>query len=234
MLKLIKPKRISDQVFEQLKDLIFRGHFKPGEKLMTERELAENLGVSRPTVREAINKLVVLRMVEHRQGQGTFVNVPASMADNPLVALMKEQDVTLEDLLEVRLGLECNAAALAAGRATEEDVLELESSLQAMRDAAREGKPGSDADISFHMAIAYASKNAVQVHIMRNLYDLLFYGITENLQQLYTEPVNSDRLLDQHTEIFHAIRNHDSNGTFDAMKRHISFVLDFFNELKKK
>ena len=83
MLTPIKPKRISDLVFEQLRDLIFKGRIKPGEQLMIERELAENLGVSRPTVREAINKLVALRLIEHRQGQGTFVVSPAA-EKNPL------------------------------------------------------------------------------------------------------------------------------------------------------
>lgn len=234
MLKPIRPKRISDQVFEQLKDLIFRGHFKPGEKLMTERELALSLGVSRPTVREALNKLVAIRLLEHRQGQGTFVNFPAGTAgDNPLTALMDVHDVSLEDLLEVRLGLECNAVALAARRATEEDIHELEQSVEDMIEAVNEGKLGSDADISFHMAIAYATKNAVQVHIMRSLYDLLFYGIKENLQHLYSDIHNIDKVLQQHTDILNTIRNRDSDGAFDAMKGHITFVLDFFKEYKK-
>ena len=72
-LKPIQPKRISDQVFDQLRELIFRGDYQPGQKIMTERELAEALNVSRNSVREAINKMVTLRFLEQRQGQGTFV-----------------------------------------------------------------------------------------------------------------------------------------------------------------
>ena len=129
MLKPIKPKRISDQVFEQLRDLIFRGHFKPGEQLMTEREMAGTLGVSRPTVREAINKLVAMGLLEHRQGQGTFVNPAVFTADkNPFAAMITDREISLIDLLEVRLGLECNAVAMAANRATDEDILDLERS----------------------------------------------------------------------------------------------------------
>jgi GntR family transcriptional repressor for pyruvate dehydrogenase complex len=231
MLKPIKPKRMSDQVFEQLKDLIFRGHLKPGERLMTERELAQNLGVSRPTVREAINKLVAVQLLEHRQGQGTFVNVPNAETDgNPLAAIINGQDVSLMDLLEVRLGLECNAVALAARRATDEDVREIEKSVQEMAVAVGNGNLGSDADITFHMAIAYATKNTVQIHIMKSLYDLLFYGIRENLQHLYTEPINLDKVLQQHTEILNAIRQRDPDEAYAAMKRHISFVQDHFKE----
>jgi GntR family transcriptional regulator, transcriptional repressor for pyruvate dehydrogenase complex len=231
MLKPIKPKRMSDQVFEQLKDLIFRGHLKPGERLMTERELAQNLGVSRPTVREAINKLVATHLLEHRQGQGTFVNPPNAGADkNPLAAVINGQDASLMDLLEVRLGLECNAVALAARRATEEDVREIEKSVREMAAAVGEGSLGSGADISFHMAIAYATKNVVQIHIMKSLYDLLFYGIRENLQHLYTEPMNLSKVLQQHTDILNAIRERDPEEAYAAMKRHINFVQGYFKE----
>jgi GntR family transcriptional repressor for pyruvate dehydrogenase complex len=231
MLKPIKPKRMSDQVFEQLKDLIFRGHLKPGERLMTERELAQSLGVSRPTVREAINKLVAMHLLEHRQGQGTFVNVPTAGADrNPLAAVINGHDASLMDLLEVRQGLECNAVALAARRATDEDIREIEKSVREMEAAVGDGSLGSDADISFHMAIAYATRNVVQIHIMKSLYDLLFYGIQENLQHLYVEPTNLDKVLKQHTDILNAIRQHDPDEAYAAMKRHISFVQDHFKE----
>lgn len=234
MLKPIKPKRMSDQVFEQLKDLIFRGHLKPGERLMTERELAQNLGVSRPTVREAINKLVAVHLIEHRQGQGTFVNPPNAGVDkNPLAAVINGQDISLMDLLEVRLGLECNAVALAAQRATEEDMRELEKSVQEMMVSIKEGNLGSDADITFHMAIAYATKNIVQIHIMKSLYDLLFYGIQENLQHLYTEPMNLDKVHQQHVDILEAIRRRNPDEAHAAMKRHINFVQDHFKERGK-
>lgn len=229
MLKPIKPKRISDQVFEQLKDLIFRGHLKPGEQLMTERELAQALGVSRPTVREAINKLVAIRLLEQRQGQGTFVNSPANIDRNPLSAVMGGEEVRLEDLLEVRLGLECNAVALAARRATDDDIRELEKSLAEMAADIAEGRLGTDADVSFHMAIAYASKNTVQVHIMRSFYNLLFYGIKENLLRLYSSPDDLKRIISQHTAIVEAVRRHNPEGAFDAMRNHIRFVLDFFS-----
>ncbi|MGA7878018.1 MAG: FadR/GntR family transcriptional regulator [Desulfoferrobacter sp.] len=231
MLKPIKPKRISDQVFEQLKDHIFKGHFKPGEQLMTERDLAQVLGVSRPTVREAMNKLVNLGLVEQRQGQGTFVSSPAdNQRKNPLAAVINGQDASLLDLLEVRLGLECNAAALAAQRATEEDIRNLKESLQRMIEEIEQGDLGTNADVSFHMTIAYATKNVMQIYIMKSFYDLMFYGIEENLRSLWTEPGNQEKIIRQHTEIFEAIRRHDSSAAYEAMLQHISFVVDFFKE----
>ncbi|MHC1744224.1 MAG: FadR/GntR family transcriptional regulator [Syntrophobacteraceae bacterium] len=229
MFKPIKPKRISDQVFDQLKDLIFRGHLKPGEKLMTERDLAQSMGISRPTVREAINKLVAMGLLEHRQGQGTYVASPADSSDkNPLAVVMEGHDATLVELLEVRLGLECNAVSFAARRATEEDVQELESCLNQMESDISGGRLGSSADVAFHMAIAFATQNKVQIHIMRSFYNLLFYGIKENLERLYSDPGNLGKVIAQHAAIVDAIRRHDPDGAHEAMKQHIVFVMEFF------
>lgn len=233
MFKPIKPRRISDQVFDQLRDLIFRGHLKPGEKLMTERDLAQSMGISRPTVREAINKLVAMGLLEHRQGQGTYVASPADASDrNPLAVVMEGHDATLVELLEVRLGLECNAVSFAARRATDEDVRELELCLEKMASDIAAGGVGSNADVAFHMAIAFATKNKVQIHIMRSFYNLIFYGIKENLERLYTDPENLRKVIDQHAGIVDAIRRHDPEGAHEAMKQHIVFVMEFFQSQK--
>jgi len=230
MLKPIKPKRISDLVFEQLRDLVFKGHLRPGDRLMTERELAESLGVSRPSVREAINKLAALGLLENRQGQGTFVLPPTEK--NPLAPIVDGEDISLVDLLEVRLGLECNSAMMAARRATEQDLLDLEKSFEEMEAEIREGGLGTSADVTFHMVIAYATKNIVQIHIMKNLYDLLFHGIKENLHHLYTDTSNLVKVVEQHKAVARAIRERDPDQAYQAMKTHITFVLDFFKNYR--
>lgn len=229
-LKPIKPKRISDQVFDQLRELIARGELKPGDQLMPERDLSVAMDVSRTTIRNAINKLVVLGLLEHRQGQGTFVRMPDSRDNNPLAAAMKADNATLEDLLEVRMGLECNAASLAAYRAVEEDIRFLEKSLEEMKKEVMSGRLGTEADVSFHMAISYATKNPVQIHIMRDLYDLLFYGIKENLSHLYESEERIQIILRQHTQILNAIQKRRPDQAFEAMKTHIKYVLNFFRE----
>jgi len=229
-LKPIKPKRISDQVFDQLRELISRGEIKPGEQLMPERELAVAMDVSRTTIRNAISKLVIMGFLEHRQGQGTFARSPDARENNPLAAAMQSQDATLENLLEIRMGLECNAAAFAAQRAVAKDIQFLEKSLEEMRKEVKAGGLGTEADVSFHMAISYATKNPVQIHIMRDFYDYLFYGIRENLSHLYQKPEQIRDILSQHTEIVKAIRNRDTERAFDAMRHHIIYVLDFFRE----
>jgi GntR family transcriptional regulator, transcriptional repressor for pyruvate dehydrogenase complex len=231
MLKPIKPKRISDLVFEQIRDLIFKGDLQPGDKLMTERELAENLGVSRPTVREAINKLVALRLLEHRQGQGTFVNSPSLLTESNPLGIMDGQDVSVTDMLEVRLGLECNAVMMAARRATSEDIRDMEKNLQTMITEIKEGGLGSTGDVSFHMALAYSTKNIVQIHIMKSFYDYLHYGIKESLQQLYADPANLQKMIEQHSSVIQAIRERNPEAAYEAMRQHITFVLEFFKHL---
>lgn len=227
-LKPIKPKRISDQVYDQLRELIFRGEFKPGEKILTERELSKVLNVSRTSVRDAINKLVVMGLLEQRQGQGTFVRSPESI-ENPLLAeAMESQDATLEDLLEVRMGMECNAAALAAQRAVEKDIAFLEKSLHEMRSEIDRGRLGTEADVGFHMAISYATQNPVQVYLMKRFYDFLFHGIRENLVHLYESPQNIEAIIAQHQRIFETIRDHDPEKASLAMRDHITYVLNFF------
>jgi len=227
-LKPVKPKRVSDQVFEQLRELIFRGEFKPGERIPPERELSEAMNVSRTSVRDAISKLVVMGLLEQRQGQGTFVRLRSAEEQHPLAAAMESEEATLEDLLEVRMGLECNSAALAARRAVDSDLHFLEKSIEEMRAEVQAGRLGTEADVSFHMAISYATKNPLQVWLMRSFYDYLFISIRKNLAHLYEDPANIDKIVEQHTRIFHAVRDHDSQRSYDAMQTHIEFVLDFF------
>jgi GntR family transcriptional repressor for pyruvate dehydrogenase complex len=223
--KPIRQKRISDQVYEQLRDLIFRGKLKPGDKLPPERELAVSFGVSRPSVKAAINKLVAMGLVVQRQGHGTSVrSVDARYLKNPLRKVLEGEEVSIFDLLEVRLGLEVQAVGLAALRATEEDIRALETSLQDMLSLVDEGQ-GSEEDVSFHMSIAFATKNSAQVYLMRSFYEFLFHGISESRIYLYAAG-NLKTINSQHREILEAIREKDPPRAKACMERHIRFVME--------
>jgi len=227
-LKPISPKRISDQVFDQLRELIFRGDIRPGQKIMTERELAQALNVSRNSVREAINKLVTLRFLEQRQGQGTFVRSIDEAVKIPLATVMETQDASLIDLMEMRMGIECVAASLAAQRANASDLETIEKAIGEMERDTAGGGLGTEGDLAFHMAIAWATKNPLQVYIMKNVSDFLHVGIRGNLLHLYEDPDNIVEILKQHNAIFAAIRSGDADAAYNTMKNHINYVIRFF------
>ncbi|GAB6909273.1 HTH-type transcriptional regulator LutR [Desulfosarcina cetonica] len=223
-IKPIKPKRISDQVFDQLRELIFRGQFKAGEKIITEREMATAFGVSRTSVRDAINKLVIMGILEQRQGQGTFVRSPESRKQSLLASMVESQNASLIDVLEVRLGLECNAAALAAVRAQEKDLQFMEKSIEELEHEIEAGRLSTEADVSFHMAIAYATQNRLQVLMMKNVYDYLFTEVRVDMADLYTDPAEMRTVPEQHREIYRAIQAGDPETAHRAMKQHIECV----------
>jgi GntR family transcriptional repressor for pyruvate dehydrogenase complex len=228
-LKPIKPKRISDQVFEQIRELIYKGEFKPGQQILPERELAMSMAVSRTSVRNAINKLVTLGLLEHRQGQGTFVSSPENREGNPLAAVMAIDEATLDDLLEVRLGLECNAAMLAALRATDTDLKAMKKSLEEMaEDLAATDKIGTGPDTAFHMAVTFSTKNPVLIHLMRNFYDFLFVGIKKNLTHMYMDRKALEDVIVHHRAVYDAIVRRSPQDAHDAMRTHIRYVQEYF------
>ncbi len=228
-IKPIKPKKISDQVFDQIRELIFRERLRPGEKLMPERELAEAMAVSRTSVRDAIQRLVAMGLVEQKQGQGTFVKQRGGASEaNPLAKAIEQHDASLGDLLEVRMALESNAASLAAKRADEDDLNAMAQSIDEMKEEIASGRLGTEADTSFHMAVAYGAKNPLHILIMRNFYDYLSQGIKESLKCLYEVPEDIEAILKQHNDIFEAIKGRNPDLAYNAMKDHINFVLEFF------
>lgn len=229
----IKPKRISDQVFDQLQEFILRGKLNPGERIMSERELAVAFDVSRTSVRDAINRLTTMGFLEQRQGRGTFVCLPTFEEKNALAVMMKGRNVSLEDILEVRIGLECNATYLAAERASEKDIYLMEQSIKTLRESTEDGIMNAEADVSFHMAIAYATRNQVHIQIMRDLYDYLWIGIKENQYHLLEGSNEMKKIIKQHTKILDLIKKHDPEHAFRAMFTHLRFVLDFVKDKKK-
>lgn len=231
MLRPIKSIKISDKIYEQLRDMIYRGELRSGERLMSERELAEILNVGRPSVREAIQKLNEHGLVVSRRGVGTFVRGEEARTENkPLLQVLNGQDFTIVELLEVRSALESNSASLAAQRATDQDIRIIEQSLNRLITARESHERNLDNELSFHMNIAYASKNIVQVHLMKSFYDVLYYGMNLAFPTLIKDTRLDDMTYDQHTMIFNAIKNRDPVLAGKTMESHIRAVLDICRE----
>lgn len=225
----IKPRRVSSQVFEQLRELIYKGTFKPEQQIPPERDLAASMEVSRTSVRNAIDKLVTLGLLNQIQGLGTFVSAPETRKGNPLSVEMTTDEATFADLLEVRMGLECNAAKLAATRATKQDLAAMRDSLEEMAEnLATTRAISTTADTAFHMAVAFSSKNPVLLNLTRNFYDFLYIGIKKNLARMKENEVAYEDVLEQHRAVYRHIVDREPQEAHDAMRTHILYVQDYF------
>jgi GntR family transcriptional repressor for pyruvate dehydrogenase complex len=196
--RLAAPK-LSDSIANELEQRILEGSWKTGDRLPAERELSTQLGVSRASLREAIQKLVSRGLLSSRQGGGTYVTdrLDAGFLD-PWGALLQKHASVREDLLEFRELLEAKAAACAAERATAEDKARLQGCYQALDAAYRDGtlEQRVAADLGFHQAVADASHNAIIGHLTSSLH-LLQDHLRLNVGELMLLPEACEQLRDR-------------------------------------
>ncbi len=233
----VRPGKVSDAVAEQIETLILEGTLRPGERLPPERELARQLEVSRPSLREALQKLEERGLVETRQGGGTYVAAVLNpMFTDPLVGLFHRHPEMAYDLLEFRQALETIGAYYAALRATDADREILRRRFGAMEDAHSRGDPlaEAEADAEFHLSIAEATHNAVLLHIMRGLFDLLRRGILSSREKLYTRPGVREILFRQHRELHDALQQGDARAARRAASEHLRFVEETLREIDRE
>jgi len=232
--KRVKQGKISDIIAAQLEEMIVQGVLVPGERLMSERDLAVQMEVSRPSLRDALQKLESKGLLESRQGGGTFVrNFLGPSLTDPLAALLESAPNTAQDFLELRTTLDGIAAYYAALRATKVDRELLTLCFEAMEEAHNTEDPTEEADIDadFHMAIAEATHNVVLLHILRSLFTLLRNGVFFNRMQLYTRPGSRELLLKQHRAIFEAIMAGDPEKARNAAAGHLQYVKEVAQDM---
>jgi len=226
-LQPIKPARVSDFIIEQIKEQIISGALKPGDKLPAERELVNQLKVSRPSVREALLKLEAQGLIESKQGGGTFVlDALGPTITNPLANLVKDNPEALSDVMECRHGLEELAASYAASRATDVDLDHLRSRFATLemahhkRDLVLEAKE----DAAFHLAIAHSSHNMALIHLTQSLFDLLGDTVLDNWQKIYAREESYQGIHKQHGEILQAILSRDSDLARGCAHQHLAYI----------
>lgn len=223
--KPIKPKKVSDQIAEQIRSSILAGDFKPGDKLPPERELAELFGVSRPSVREALNLLSAAGMIESYQGGGTVVRSLVEPASgNPLSGLIRAERERALDVIEVRKGLESWTSFYAASRALPEDVHRLAQIIAGMERNLGERTPSEDLDANFHILVARATHNVVWLHLMQTIFDAMKEFQQGVWRAVYLTDEDQQTLLKHHRRIFEAIRDHKPEEAREAMLAHLDFA----------
>jgi GntR family transcriptional regulator, transcriptional repressor for pyruvate dehydrogenase complex len=220
-----KPTRVSEQIAEQLRSSILAGEFSPGEKLPPERELAELFGVSRPSVRQAINMLATSGMVISSQGVGTIVlSIVAQSSETHLSELLRvEQEMALK-ILEVRKGVEGWTAFYAAKRALPEDLSRLQLVINAMEKNFDSGINSLDYDVNFHILIARAAHNVAWLQLMQTLFDSMRKFQLSVWRSIYFPKEDYHIPYDFHRLIFDAIRRKDGESAQKHMLEHLNIA----------
>jgi GntR family transcriptional regulator, transcriptional repressor for pyruvate dehydrogenase complex len=216
----VRRNKVYEDVARQIERLILK-KLRPGDKLPSERELAELLSVSRSSIRDAIRSLELAGMVEPRQGAGTIVReITANTVANPLANALKRKDEIMSELLDFRKILEPPLAARAATHASVDEIEEMESILDRQAVKMRAGGSTVGEDTEFHYAVALASGNSVVLKVLDILMDLL-RDTRERSLQAEGRPQKS---LAGHQKILSAIKRHDAEAAKAAMRRHIEDV----------
>jgi GntR family transcriptional repressor for pyruvate dehydrogenase complex len=214
------------QVVSYVRDLIDRGRLRPGDRLPAERELAMQLGVSRPSVRAGLQALAALGVVQSRHGSGTYIPAgPPALGSDALSFLAALHGFTREEMYEARRILEVGAAGLAAERATAEQVASLAEEVANLFASLQQPHAFLVHDIDFHKAVGAASGNPIVASLMEMVSALYFEQRRETAERASGD--NLRGAAEAHRRIFQAIRARDADAARSAMNQHLLEALQF-------
>jgi GntR family transcriptional regulator, transcriptional repressor for pyruvate dehydrogenase complex len=223
----IQAEKLSHSVVRQIELLILRGILRPGERLPAERELSERLGVSRPSLREALADLQERGLLVSRAGAGVYVaDVLGSAFSQALVTLFASHEEAVFDYIAFRRDMEGLAADRAARFGSDTDLKVIDTVFNKMEAAHAKRNPEDEAqlDADFHLAIIEASHNVIMLHMMRSMYQLLREGVFYNRQIMFKQRTRRDTLLNQHRAINVALQARQPEEARKAVEAHLDFV----------
>jgi len=232
-METVKPAKAAEAVARHIEGLVLEGSLRPGEKLPAERELAEQLAVSRPTLREGLHLLQRQGLLIREPGSGAAVAAIGTSLTDPLVKLLSSRPETTDEYLEFRQVVEGTAAELAARRATEIDLEVITRCMRRIESNHSKEDPVDEAaaDADLHIAIYEAAHNVVLLHVMRALSQMLRDGVFYSRDKLYSRRGVRDLLLEQHAAIHAAILDRDPQAARLAAERHINFTRGALKEI---
>ncbi len=213
----------SEQVVAHVRELIEKGALRPGDRLASERELVREIGVSRPSVRAGLRSLATMGVVTTRQGAGTFITAgPPALVNEPLGLLAALHGITREGLFEARRVLEMSTAALAAERATGEQLAAMSDEITGMYTSTEDPQAFLLHDVRFHRAVAAGSNNLVLSALIEMVASLHYEQRRVTIERARSE---LRREADMHRVIYLAIRVHDAEAARAAMGEHLRVAL---------
>jgi DNA-binding FadR family transcriptional regulator len=220
-IQAIEPQRLYRQIAEQLRQLMAEGEFAVGTRLPAERELASQLGVSRPSVREALIALEVEGVIEVRTGSGIYVRQPSESQPPPNPSSNTPADWGPLEVMSARLVIEAEVAALAARHASRTDRKAIRAAWRQMKQEAAAGQVPRWGDEAFHEAIASACGNSVLLDTVRRLWQARNGALFERLGDHFENPDSWQAAIEEHALVMQAIEAGDSPGARKAMQRHL-------------
>ncbi len=227
-IRYTEDRPLAEQVSEKIKDYIISNNLEKGDRMPTEPTLVSLFGVGRSTIREAIKILVSQNVLTVRQGSGTYISEEIGLTRDPLgFSFIRDKHRLARDLLEVRAMIEPEVAALAAQRATDEDVRELDELYRKMEALLLSGEEYLDVDLLFHQKIAQASGNLVIPRLMPIISEAVDLFTNRTGYQLLQET------LDTHKGVLEAIRSHDPVWARETMLLHIAYNRNAIRELER-
>ena len=224
----IEPRRLYRQIADQIRSLIRSGEFPAGSRLPPERDLAKQLGVSRPSVREALIALEVEGLVEVRIGSGIYVlAVNGRQSETPPQG---DEPAGPFELLRARYVIEAECAALAAKSAKRPQLQAIEAALDEMQREHDEGHSALGGDRLFHLRVAEATGNGALVHVIKTLWEERTGPLYKQLEQHYDAPGLWEAAMAEHRAVLKAIAAHDAPGARAAMQRHMNMAYKRFSK----
>lgn len=233
----IRQPKLSDVIEQELERLIVEGTLVPGQQLPPERELAKQFDVSRPSVREAIQRLEAKRLLTRRQGGGTFVSEKmwTSFSD-PLLNLLSNHSETQLDLLEARHAMEGISAYFAALRGTEEDFQRIQDSIEQIHLQQRQQNVEAEASkvVEFLVLLTEAAHNLVLLHIVRSLAPLLEKNVLQNLKLLHRRPEVIEKVSKHRASIVDAIVSGEPEKARELSHSHLAYIEETLLDLSRE
>jgi len=210
-----------EKVFSFIRELLLNGSIQPGDKLIPERDLALQLGVSRPVVREALRALAMIGAVEIRERVGTIVRRPdvSTLGEFFAFALAQEKDAT-EDVMQARIALECQSIRLACKRATLADLDRLRAALDKIEATVDQVEAGSQADFDFHTALVQASGSRTLIKLHGTIASLLMLSHRNRREIVQLHPDIKLRIIADHRRIFQALVARDEQAADQILRDH--------------
>lgn len=232
MFSPIKNTKVYEQVIDQIKEMINEGTLKKGDKLPSERDLVEQLQISRTSIREALRSLEVIGLIECRQGEGNFIK--ESFENNlfePLSIIYMLEGSKQQEIWELRMIIEVEAAGLAAKRITDEQLEELKEIMQNFNSSEDENI-NAEIDKQFHYKIAEYSGNALIFNMLRSVSTLLDHFIKDARRLILVQQENREILYSQHYEVYLSMAKHSSADARKAMREHLDFANKYMTKVK--